>query len=290
MIQKAQKLFNEGQYADAFRLLFDAMYQEYQLFPEKPSPNALEERIHLITSLVQQDQSPLMQLFRDLNVPLEEKLTYLTDLRRFVAHEEQLDEKELFQGEHGGTLVQLLKSAKLDQGEKFDVLHWIEGAIQSEYTPMTQWERIREEITHLQELSEQKLREHRYVEAFVLINEAKQKADDIDLLQLSHKEDLALSKQAFHMIEVFVQEDESPLMKRLKNRLVSYRKKKQLLMELEWQFKKNSLHMPKKVFFQGKEYDGTLVQILSHPKIAGSTKYMILIHLKKLIKKYLLMP
>lgn len=289
-IQEAQKLSDEEKYADALRLLFDAMYQEYKLFPEQASPSARSELTKLEQSLLHEDPSPLMEFFRDLDVPLEEKLDVLKQLREFVAHDGQLEEEELFRGTYGGILVQLLKSPKLDQGEKFDVLHWIDGTIRAEYTLMAQWEQMKEEIIDLRRDAEQKFQAHQYVEAFVLIDEATHKAQDCPLDVLTREGKTALYEQRVHMVTVFLQSGESPLMKRLKSRLISYRKKKQLLNELEEILRKDVTKMPDKIIFQGKEYDGPLLQILRHSKVHWLTKFNILEHMKTLIKKYSLIP
>ena len=104
-IRMAETLSKEKKYDEALRLLFDAMYKEdrTQLLialdsDEKFPMVAADEIIKLEKSLIYEDQSPLMQLFRDPDFPLEEKLAYISELRVLATKWRLNREKVLFRG------------------------------------------------------------------------------------------------------------------------------------------------------------------------------------------------
>ena len=122
-IQEAQKLSDEEKYADVLRLLFDAMYQEYKLFPSRSSPSAGEEKIKLEQSLLHQDQSSLIQTFRDPDFSLEKKLDYISELRKFVIQKGKDETTVVLDGKkYEGTLVQILNHPKIAGSTKYIIL------------------------------------------------------------------------------------------------------------------------------------------------------------------------
>lgn len=288
MIHQAEILNNEGNDIEALRLLFDARYKEQRVqlllgvdgteqFPSLAS-EALDQ---LGTSVFQEDQSSLGHLFRDPEFPIREKRQYIADLRDLAATSVPEGEQVLFHGKDGGIIVHLMTSPRLSEGEKFHLLWYIETPASA-----TQQERIREEIDQLRREAEQKLQAQQYVEAFLLIEEAQQKADDILLFSLSYEDDLSLSKQSFHMREVFIQSDESPLMQLFKSRLTSSRKKQRALSVLhKIRLQKPPIEMIT-LLFEGKEYRGHLVHIMSHPKLSDHLKYSLCEEIKTLIETW----
>lgn len=283
-IREAEKFSRERKYAEALRLLFDAMYKEERTWFSPPySPDASDAKIKLEKTLIHKDQSPLMQVFRDPDLPLQEKRRYISELRELAdkASRENLDSDQvLFRGKYRGTLVQLMLSPKLSRGEKFDVLFWIESMIRKEYTSEAQQIHIRNEINRLRREADQKFREQRYVDAFALLTDAIQKAYDIEL---SGNDQISLSQQKIDMVKSFVQLDESPLMQFFKSWWDWGKDKEGVWDELKI-FAKQSRTLTDTVMLQGKVYQGTLVQIMSHPQVSWPTKLLILDHLEDMIK------
>jgi hypothetical protein len=273
----AEKLSNEGKYTDALRVLFDAMYREQRI---GLSTDAAHEITKIEQYLIHEDQSPLMQFFRDPDFPIQEKREYISELRALAKRQVQDNEKILFQGKYHGPLVQLMTSRKLTLGEKFDVLIEIEHAIQTEYTPEVQREQTLEKIVQLQTLAAQKLGEKHFVEAFILLTEAQKKQDDILFYRLNDP----LDNQITQSITFFIQSDESSLMKLFKNPKISSTEKKELLSELKM-FAKHSPTVTDKVLLRRKEYDGTLVQLMSNPKVSWLIKLDVLWHIEKTVEK-----
>lgn len=289
-IRNAEVLAQEGQYADALRLLFDAMYREthaqlngavysedqdaYEEFPITAGQAITKvERL-----LLYEDQSPLMQYFRDPNVPIDQKQTYIQELRMMVWQGKHESEEVVLGGTtYHGTFIQLLMSRKLSEGEKIDVLYWIERIIQEEYTSKAQRQSIREEIARLQNMAEQKLQEHQYVEAFSFLTEATAKVQTLPNL-LSREESRDLHKQRVRMVEVFLELDESPLMQLFKSQQIPSRIKRQALSELR-------TVSSGKFLFYGEEYTGSIVQIFSNPKIDSSLQLLILGKIETMIEQ-----
>lgn len=269
-IRQAETLKQEGKYAEALRLLFDAMYKEQRVYPLSPppySPYAAETLITLEQSLIHEDPSPLLQYFRDSDVPIEQKLAYIRELRTYVWQTGQDGEEITLDGKkYRGTLVQLLHSRKLSTEEKIDVLFWIDEMVREQYTSEIQRQQIQQDIARLREMAEQKFQDRQYVEAFVLHEEAIRKTEII------RDNKMGLFEESAHMIEVFFESDESPLMQLFKSQQIPAETKQRLVAEIRRQLSPGT----KTLFFEGKEYDGPLVQIFSHPKISGTLKLSIL--------------
>lgn len=280
-IQKAETLGKAGKYDEALRVLFDVMTQEermkaalFMLEGAKEVPiMSVQAMFQLEEQLMTEDQSPLMQWFRDPDIQLQEKLTCLVELRRFAEQAEHQQKEGLFRGKYRGTLVQLMLSPLLSLGEKTAVLSGIRQKVQARYTSTAERERIREEIIRLRWEADMQFRAQQYVEAFLLMDEASQKADDIDL---SGKEYIDLLKQRSRMETEFVYTDQSPLMQVFKGQEMSTKEKQYLVYDLRNKVGNRSLSERKTVVIQGKEYDGTLVDILIHPRLHWMTKDAIL--------------
>lgn len=284
MIRKAEKLAKHGKNDKALRLLFDALYKEAPFYvdldlkkryEEGASMTASDALMNLKQSLIHEDQSPLMHWFRDPDIPVREKLDNIARLRDFVStlHETTPSEEHIrFLGKYNGTFIRLLSSHTLSEGEKFDVLFTLQEVIQTEYVSTAQQNRIQEEIAQLLQEADRKFQEHRYVETFILLTEATQKAHDIQLRHISQEDDTKLYKQRDHFANLFVQIDESPLMQRFKDQQISPEKKKHILSELRRQHTAGA----KTFLFEGNEYDGPLMQILSNPKISLTLKLLLL--------------
>jgi hypothetical protein len=174
-----------------------------------------------------------------------------------------------------------MTSRKLNLAEKTDVLTRIRFVVQTEYVSTAQREQILEEIAQLQMVAEQKFREQHYVEVFILLTKAEEKADDIFLLgRLAD----SLSKQSVQSIKSFVQVDESPLMKLLKNPEISVTEKQNLLAELKAPAK-HSQTATDRIFIGGKEYNGTLAQIISSPNVDWGIKILILGNIESIVEE-----
>lgn len=282
-IRKAENLAAEGKYADALRLLFDMMYKEMNtqfaiaLFSEdlkkyEEFPMTAGDAIRNVEmALIRNDYSPLMQYFRDPEVPLQEKLLYIEELRTLARQKGQDHEDVVFRGQYRGTLVQLMVTRTLSTGEKIDVLFSLEEAVRDHYTPGDQKQQIRKDITQLQTMAEQKFQEQQYVEAFILIDEAKQKA-----MKTHMSTDMNLTSQEVHMEKEFVRKDQSPLMQVFKDRQISTKERQILLIALGETLRNRSQTDPDQLVFLGETYDGIFVRILLHPNISWNMKYYLL--------------
>jgi hypothetical protein len=288
MLNEAQNMADNGQYAEALRMVYDAQYQEERgllshamtsddLSFDPPKTEASSAGIQLIRSLIHIIDSPLMQRFRDPEVPIQEKRADINALRMFVLQERQNEEDVVFQDTYRGPFIQLLANRLLSAEEKLDVLFWIEATLQDRYTSESQKQRIRNDIIQLQKLADQRLQEHQYVEAFILMTEAKQKAFDIDFSGVD-----SLSKQFAHMYDVLLQADQSPLIDVFNDPQMPPEEKHQVWSAL-WSH--TASHKEEAFVFEGTTYNGLLVQVLSHSKIDEMTKLSILKKIERMIKE-----
>lgn len=281
--RKAENLAAEGKYADALRLLFDMMYKEMNtqsaiaLFSEdlqkyEEFPMTAGHAIRKVEeAFIRNDQSPLMQYFRDPDVALQEKLTYIKELRTLVWQKGQDYEDGVFRGQYRGTLVQLMVTRTLSTGEKIDVLFWLEEAVRKRYTSGAQKQQIREEITQLRAMAEQKFQEQQYVESFILIDEAEQKA-----MRAHISTDMNRTSQKNRMEKEFVRKDQSSLMQVFKDRQISTKERQILLIALGETLRNRSQIDSDQLVFLGETYDGIFVRILLHPNISWNRKYYLL--------------
>lgn len=279
-IQKAEMLGEDGKYIEAFRMLFDAAYKERHtrtLLAEETGeeyPLIVDDAItNLEHHLINEDYSLLMQWFRDTEIPIEEKLLCLAELQQLAASREQGDSPTLFRKQYEGTIVQLMLSSQLDFEEKSDILTELKHVVQERYTSARQQESMHENIALLQEEAKRQFQSHRYIEAFVLLTEAKEQAEAIDL---SGDDYMNLLRQQVRMCKEFVLADESPLMRMFKNQNISIRDKQYFWYDLKEIIWSNSLSEKKVIIFQGKNYGGVLTDILTHPHVAWGIKESIL--------------
>lgn len=283
-IQEAQVLRAEGQYAEALGLLVDALYKEHRLRKllmsqgEQDLPNTVSDALgELRTFLIHQEPSPLMQMFRNPDIPVEERLAYLAELREFVSTDGHGEDIIVLGGNtYHDPFVHILMSRTLPEGAKLDLLHSLELAITSTYVSENQKHHIKEEITQLQRLAAQQFQEKQYLEAFILLTEAKDKVFTLN----GGVDPMTVLQQDQQMIEDFLRTDESPLMQLFRDPRISSEKKLQVLSELRKQLSSKK----KEFLFEGKGYTGQLVQILFHSEISDTTRLAIWEKIKRMVK------
>ncbi len=135
----ARRLSAEGQYIEALRLLFDAMYAEertrtllaFQRGEEFPI-TAADALFELQEAWIREGADPLLHWFRDPYIPLQEKLTCLQELRRLAKTKRPPGEEVVFRGQYRGTLIRLLTDPAFTRDERFDVLDVVEWFVQTE--------------------------------------------------------------------------------------------------------------------------------------------------------------
>lgn len=278
MIRDSETLQQEEKPIEAIRVLFDAMYTEQRTqlllgvdgtkqFPSVAS-HALDQ---LGTSLFEEDQSLLGQRFRDPDFSIQKKQQYIADLRAFVGTRRQHGEESLFHGHDGGIFLQLMTTPRLSDGEKFHLLWYIPTPVSA-----AQQGRIQENIGQLREDAERKLNDHQYVDAFLAIENAEQHANDLHLFSISPEDDRSLTSQSVEMRAIFLRTDTSPLMQFFKSRLISSEKKQRALSalhDIRLQEHHGEMHTLR---FEGEEFTGPLVHIMSHPKLSDRLKSSIL--------------
>jgi hypothetical protein len=169
-----------------------------------------------------------------------------------------------------------MTSPKLDLEEKIDVLDRLRFIMQTEYISATQQDQILAEITRLRKDAERAFQAQQYVDAFVLIDEADRHARRMRLELVSRQEHRGLGKQIGHMIKTFVYTDEGPLMQVFKDRTIPTRKRQLLLYDL-WQMIGPLKSGPESIVLDGKTYNGTFVDILTHPQIDWGIKDTFLV-------------
>ena len=79
------------------------------------------------------------------------------------------------------------------------------------------------------------------------------------------------------MRKAFVHADESPLMQMFKDRQIPSKKRQIFMYDLQERVANFSLSQSEKIVLQGEAYDGTLVKILTHPKVDWGIKHLILV-------------
>ena len=279
-IQAAERLFQEARYAEAFRRLFDAMYQEERLKwllalmgDDTFSSSAAAAIQTLENRLVHELQSPLMQWLRDPEVPLQERLLALKELRDFA---EQKDATDTFREQYNGPLIQLLKSSTVSKGEKFDVLFMVQHIVQHDYVSALERENFLERLIRLQQEVQEAFSSQRYVETFVLLTETLRHVRT-NREQIPRQDYLSFIDLRVNTRKNFVLADTSSLMQVFKNRKLSVRDRQRLLYKLKYSLEQGDLPWGSESFmYQEQHYDGTLVQILLHPKIDWLMKHNIL--------------
>lgn len=276
-IRLAQDLRNDGKYDEALRVLYDTMYNTHRaqllisLYSDEKLPTTASQEIGKLEEfLIREDPSPLLQRFRDPNVSLQEKQEMISELRDLAEKTIRNPEGVCFRGQYHGTLVQLMISRKISVEEKWSLLFWVENTIRREYTSQAQQEQLKEEMLSLLALAKQKLSEQRYVEAFVLLEKATQRWQDIWHTGGSD----TLSEQSVQIREEYIASDMTPLMRFFRDPTVPIADKKRALSELK-DLIRNPPADSGTVRILGK-YDGTLVQIITHPEVDGTTKFSLL--------------
>jgi hypothetical protein len=252
--------------------------------PEDLFPSTVYGEItKLEESLIHEDPSPLMQWFRNPDVPLPEKRVCLDELQDLAEKPGQEEGMLIFRGKrYQGTLVRLMTSDLLTQPEKLDVLGWIQRTIRNTYSVSSleqeqqdqlREERIREEIMHVCALAEHQLNNQRYLEAFLLFSEARQKLWE----NLDDARNCSLCQQVDHRINNslsrFVLMDEGPLMQVLKDPATSVFEKRDILNASQEVGYEPHPQLTETIHIGENEYEGgALVQILSNPKIDEQTR------------------
>ncbi len=277
--REARRLSAEGQYIEALRLLFDAMYSEertrtllaFQRGEEFPI-TAAGALLDLQETWIREGTDPLLHWFRDPYIPLQEKLTCLQELRCLATTKRTPGEDVVFRGQYRGALIRLLTDPAFTRDEKFDVLDVVEWLVQTRYTSTAQQDQIKEEILQIRQEAEQRFLEKQYVEAFVLLSDADRKAQASGLARFPGDDHDDLIAQEVRLMKAFVHADESPLMHAFKDRQRSIGKRQFLLYVLQY----TPLPDTAAITLQGETYTGTLVQLLAHSDIDRLLKYSIL--------------
>ncbi len=290
-IRQAGLLADAGQYAEALRLLFDALSteQETQLMlavlSEAAGGRDLDELFPITAGkamkqlerrVIHEDQSPLMRWFRTPDIPLREKFATLAALRALATERGQTGSDVPFLGQYRGTLVQLMRSPVLDGGEKRDFARELRYAIQTEYTSGEEQDRMREAIVLLRDEAEQAFQTRQYVEALVLISDAGRQARKMRLFAISRQEDDSLTELEIRIEKTLVAEDDSPLMQAFKNRDIPTRTRQFMVYDLKNMLGAFQRGTKNTITLDGTTYTGTLVDVLTHPDIDWLTKDGIL--------------
>lgn len=275
-VRQAEKLSQEGNYVNAFRLVFDAAKTAkridffLQVLGEEELPSLAEDAIMTLKQqLIHEDHSPLMKRFRDPDVLLEKKLADIEELRSLAVRKVKRGEDVRFQGNYQGTLVQLISSPRLRPREKLGVLAELQYVVQTDYVSKAQWDRINADIEQLRMEANRKFHKQHYVEAFILMDEAMQQARDVKFSGIDSR---SLFQQPGQMRKGFVHADESPLMQVFKDRNIPLKTRQALWYVLRELVLKRSLSETGAIILRGHVYNGTLVQILRHPKVHWMTK------------------
>jgi hypothetical protein len=289
-LDKAKERARERDYIEAFRLLFDAAYTErrarFALILQGdeafPLPDVDKAIIALEEYLIHEEQSPFMQWFRDPDVPIKEKLETITELQHIASGKATEGEIRHVRERDAVPLIELISTARLSSSEKFNILWWIEKTIQTEYVSPMQQEHIGEDIARLLGDANQQFQAQQYVNAFVLLTKATQNARDI---QLSSKDDRSLRQQRVDLFRTFVFVDKSSLMQVFKDQGIPIKNKEAFVHVLQEMVMTRSRLRGETLMIDDENYDGALVQILSHPDIGWDVKHMILGNIEEGILK-----
>jgi hypothetical protein len=99
--------------------------------------------------VLRDDSGPLGQFLRDPDIPLQEKLDYVKELRTISTWGAWGQEVTIKGNKYSGLFIQVLTSRKISQEEKLDLLFWIENLIREEYTSATQKQQMGDDIAQL---------------------------------------------------------------------------------------------------------------------------------------------
>jgi hypothetical protein len=132
----ADQKFKEKEYVEAFRVIWDAVKKENEFWLGSESSTATYQLIESLLFIIHKDTSPLMVLFRNPEISLQEKKRVFSELRELAKGHPIKTDSLLSRGKYEGTLVQLMSSPKLNESEKLDILGYIQDGIEKEYSPI----------------------------------------------------------------------------------------------------------------------------------------------------------
>ncbi len=271
----AKKRLRENRLTDSLKILFDANKMERKAGIRK---TAGYEIYKISLSLIHKDPGPLMKLLRNPDIPLQEKIKIFSELRE-IAGSDRKDNEIPFRGKYSGNLVQIIKSPKLTAEQKYEILQPIEHIAIDEYLSKEQKDKIKETVSQMVTLADRMFREKKYGDAFRIMGDSVKMEGEARI----GSEAGTAFYQLTESLLLIASQDDSPLMKHLRNEHVSLREKKKIFSELEELAERSIVNGDS--IISKRKYNGTLVKIMNSKKLSTEEKIYILDDVKEIIVK-----
>ena len=277
-IKSAEKLFIAQQYADALRLLYDTHKQEQEI---KLPLNAHYKIYREILSLIHENQSPFMEYLRDKEISIEQKNEVLSDLKKLAMVKDNERQNMSLKQQYTGPLIELLISPHLATEEKQEIVKMVMTEIRENYISEEQKKEAQKNINQNLKIADQKFQDENYADAFQLIFESSQKAQDAGITSYSSVNDALFEKMDF-----FANHAQSPLMNFLRNQEIVLKEKQEIFIELETLAKGGAIKA-ENVFLREANEGGNepLLSLMKNHQLDVDKKRIILGWIKDVIEK-----
>lgn len=266
-IEEAEKLIHNGDYATAWRLLYDRMGPSER---GKAVARALDQ---LEWDLLHDDRSALMQYLRDPEQAIQQKEHIVSEIVKALKEDRSI-QNIFFEDEHD-PFVRIMLSSQLPSDEKIELIVRLDAFVKRHYISSEQQVNLREHVDHLQSLAREQLERGQYRKAFTTIINADSIANTLSYFEHD------LMEVIWEAVELFFQYDTQPLTALLRDPEASFLDKRAILVELEVLLRRPDAFQ--EISIQGQSYEGSFIDIL---KEAGyKTGSLIWIGLKDLLEE-----
>jgi hypothetical protein len=245
-VEEAERLVEDGDYAAAWRVLYDRMGPSYD---GRQAAKALDR---LEWNLLHDDRSALMQEFRDPHRSILEKRKIASEIVEVV--EENRTAQSSLLNNHDDPFVQVMLSSQLSPDEKIELIIRIRSLVEKHYITSGQQEDLRKQVYQFQTLAEEQLHQGQYREAFTTLREADH---IVGMLPYFEHDVMELIWEA---VELYLQNDPTPLTRLLRDSDVSFLDKRAVLIELE-----KLLHRPdafREIVIRKQRYTGSFIELI----------------------------
>ena len=276
-IRTAEQYVHNGQYSEAFRLLYDAYTQEDAA--HMPS-DAYSKMYDIELSLIHRDQSVLMRYLRNPQVSIYDRKAVLETLNALAEPSDENSKRALLVREqYPGPFLEIAMSPQLSADEKAEILRLVEITIGEEYVSEEERNRLIQQAEQDEAESNMHFKRGEYPEAYRLLDKATVIYEQVLYTGSSH----TTSNSWRFYDDYFTYTFQSPILTRLRSSSVSFEEKQSLLAKLE-----NFIQYPESqnasTLFQVFPND-PLLQLLADPEFSVDAKLGIVHNVKEAVEK-----
>ena len=246
IIKRAESFIDNGDYASAWRLLYD----RWRCYGQGQAGGAIDR---LEWKLLHDERSTLMQDFRDPERSILEKRKVISEILEAV-EKNKIAQSPLLK-DVGDPFVQIMRSSKLPSHEKVELAIRVLALVEKNYVAPKQQEELRKLFWQLHSLAETQFRQGQYRAALATV----EKADEIEgILPCCFDNDLL--ELIYGAVRQYLQKNTNPLTILLRDPDVSFFDKRFVLIELQ-----KLLYYPdafQELVIQETRYTGSFIELI----------------------------